>query len=116
MPQKSLTRSEIYEMAKRRLGLPYAESHRLLDDIFSLMRGSLERGADVKIARFGVFVVHHKKARIGRNPKTREEVVINERYSVSFRPSGVLRERVRRSAGGAESGAERGAGPDDGAA
>lgn len=104
MSQKSLTRNDIYEAAKNRIGLPYAESHRLLEDIFNLICQSLQRGADVKIARFGVFVVHHKSARLGRNPKTKKEALINERYSVSFRPSGLLKERVQRGVGDSSAG------------
>ena len=91
----SLTRKDIYEKVREQVGLPYAESHRLLDQMFVIVREGLKRGEDIKIARFGVFAVHHKKARIGRNPKTKREVMISERYSISFRASGLLKERIR---------------------
>ena len=93
----SLTRKDIYEKAREQIGLPYAESHRLLDQMFVIIREGLKRGEDIKVARFGVFAVHHKKARIGRNPKTKREVMISERYSISFRASGLLKERIRKA-------------------
>ncbi|MDA7981482.1 MAG: integration host factor subunit alpha [Alphaproteobacteria bacterium] len=98
--RKSLTRSEIYEAAKEKIGLPYAESHRLLGDVFNIIGESLQSGRDVKISRFGVFAVRRKEARLGRNPKTNAPARIEARYSVSFRPSGILRERVQRGADG----------------
>lgn len=93
---KTLTRNEICEAVKSETGLPHAEAGRLLDDTFDTIAETLGQGEEVKIARFGVFLLHRKKERVGRNLKTGERVVISERYSVSFRASEILRERIRK--------------------
>ena len=55
---------------------------------------SLINGDDVKISSFGTFIVREKKERIGRNPKTGEEVPITARSVVTFRASNVLKSKV----------------------
>ena len=55
---------------------------------------SLIKGDDVKISSFGTFIVREKKERIGRNPKTGEEVPITARSVVTFRASNVLKSKV----------------------
>ena len=55
---------------------------------------SLINGDDVKISSFGTFVVRQKKERIGRNPKTGQEVPITARSVVTFRASNVLKSKV----------------------
>jgi integration host factor subunit alpha len=55
---------------------------------------SLINGQDVKISSFGTFIVRNKKERIGRNPKTGEEVPITARQVVTFRASNVLKSEV----------------------
>ena len=55
---------------------------------------SLINGDDVKISSFGTFIVREKKERIGRNPKTGEEVPISARHVVTFRASNVLKSKV----------------------
>ena len=55
---------------------------------------SLIQGDDVKISSFGTFVVRQKKERIGRNPKTGQEVPITARSVVTFRASNVLKSKV----------------------
>ena len=55
---------------------------------------ALERGEIVKISSFGTFTVRSKRQRIGRNPKTGEEVPILPRRVLTFRASNVLKERI----------------------
>ena len=62
--------------------------------MFDEILKSLITGKDVKISSFGTFVVRQKKERIGRNPKTGEEVPITARSVVTFRASNVLKSKV----------------------
>jgi integration host factor subunit alpha len=60
---------------------------------------ALIRGEDVKLSSFGSFLVRHKNGRMGRNPKTGEEVPIDPRRVLSFRASHVLKEKINKMAG-----------------
>ena len=55
------------------------------------------KGETVKISSFGTFQVRQKGARMGRNPKTGEEVPIEPRRVLVFRPSHILKDRINAS-------------------
>ena len=88
------TRSTLSEAVFKNVGLSRNESATLVDSVFSEILNSLITGDDVKISSFGTFVVRQKKERIGRNPKTGEEVPITARSVVTFRASNVLKSKV----------------------
>ena len=92
--EKSTTRSSLSEAVFKNVGLSRNESAKLVDSVFNEILSSLRQGDDVKISSFGTFVVRKKKERIGRNPKTGEEVPITARSVVTFRASNVLKSRV----------------------
>ena len=91
---KTTTRSTLSEAVFKNVGLSRNESATLVDSVFSEILSSLINGNDVKISSFGTFVVRQKKERIGRNPKTGEEVPITARSVVTFRASNVLKSKV----------------------
>jgi integration host factor subunit alpha len=62
--------------------------------VLSHISDSLVRGEQVKISSFGTFSVRQKAARVGRNPKTGEEVPIQPRRVLTFRPSHLMKDRV----------------------
>ena len=92
--EKTTTRSTLSEAVFKNVGLSRNESANLVDSVFSEILVSLIKGDDVKISSFGTFVVREKKERIGRNPKTGEEVPITARSVVTFRASNVLKSKV----------------------
>ena len=92
--EKTTTRSTLSEAVFKSVGLSRNESANLVDSVFSEILASLIGGDDVKISSFGTFVVREKKERIGRNPKTGEEVPITARSVVTFRASNVLKSKV----------------------
>ena len=92
--EKTTTRSTLSEAVFKNVGLSRNESAMLVDSVFSEILVSLIKGDDVKISSFGTFVVREKKERIGRNPKTGEEVPITARSVVTFRASNVLKSKV----------------------
>ena len=91
---KTTTRSTLSEAVFKNVGLSRNESATLVDSVFGEILKSLISGDDVKISSFGTFVVRQKKERIGRNPKTGQEVPITARSVVTFRASNVLKSKV----------------------
>ncbi len=59
----------------------------LIDDFFQIIFENLKIKNKVKISNFGTFTLKNKKARIGRNPKTKVEALISERFTISFKAS-----------------------------
>lgn len=94
MSNSTLTRAEVTDAIVREVGVTRQESADLLDRTLDLIGSALELEEEVKLARFGNFVVRSKSAREGRNPKTGEEAPIAARRVVTFRPSPMLKSRV----------------------
>jgi integration host factor subunit alpha len=94
MPGDTVTRAQLSEAVYHEVGLSRNESADLVESILSEMSKTLARGEMVKISSFGSFSVRSKGQRIGRNPKTGEEVPILPRRVLVFRPSHVLKNQV----------------------
>lgn len=94
MDGKTLTRAHLAEAVYQEVGLSRSESAELVDSILSEIGDSLVKDGIVKISSFGTFSVRSKGQRIGRNPKTGEEVPILPRRVLVFRPSQVLKDRI----------------------
>ncbi len=94
MGDKTLTRMDLSEAVFREVGLSRNESAELVEAVLDHMSESLVAGEQVKISSFGTFSVRDKAARVGRNPKTGEEVPIQPRRVLTFRPSHLMKERV----------------------
>jgi integration host factor subunit alpha len=94
MEKLATTRSTLSEAVYKNVGLSRNESSELVDSVFNEISKSLILGSDVKISSFGTFIVRNKKERVGRNPKTGEEVPISARKVVTFRSSNVLKSEV----------------------
>ena len=94
MSERTLTRMDLSEAVYREVGLSRNESAQLVESVLSHMSDALVRGESVKISSFGTFSVREKAARMGRNPKTGEEVPIHPRRVLTFRPSHLMKERV----------------------
>ena len=99
MTNATVTRNTLVEALIQEVGLPRTECAELLEDILRTITDRLAEGTTVKIANFGSFSVRHKKTRMGRNPKTGEEVPISARRVVVFKPSKKLKHRVNHSEG-----------------
>jgi len=94
MSDKTLTRTDLSESVFREVGLSRNESAELVESVLKHMSDALASGQNVKISSFGTFGIRDKAARIGRNPKTGEEVPIHPRRVLTFRPSHLMKERV----------------------
>ena len=94
MTDKTLTRMDLSEAVFREVGLSRNDSAQLVESILIHMSDALVNGEQVKISSFGTFSVRDKAARVGRNPKTGEEVPIQPRRVLTFRPSHLMKDRV----------------------
>lgn len=94
MSDKTLTRMDLSEAVFNEVGLSRNDSAQLVESVLTHMSDALVRGEQVKISSFGTFSVRDKAARVGRNPKTGEEVPINPRRVLTFRPSHLMKDRV----------------------
>lgn len=94
MSETTLTRMDLSEAVFREVGLSRNESADLVESVLAHISDALVQGEQVKISSFGTFSVRDKSARIGRNPKTGEEVPINPRRVLTFRPSHLMKDRV----------------------
>ncbi len=96
---KTITRADLSEVVYNTVGLSRSESAQIVETVLDLVSDALVRGDDVKLSSFGSFLVRHKNGRVGRNPKTGEEVPIDPRRVLSFRASHVLKSKINKMAG-----------------
>lgn len=94
MANKTLTRADLAEAVVEKVGLPRNESQELVELILSEISTTLASGESVKLSSFGSFGIREKGERIGRNPKTGEEVPITPRRVLVFRPSNIMKDQI----------------------
>lgn len=94
MGGKTLTRADLAEAVVRNVGLPRNESQDLVELVLNEISGSLAKGESVKLSSFGSFGIRQKGRRMGRNPKTGEEVPITPRRVLVFRPSNIMKLKI----------------------
>ena len=94
MGGKTVTRADLCEAVYQTVGLSRTESADLVELVLGEISGCIVRGESVKLSSFGSFIVRNKGERIGRNPKTGEEVPISPRRVMVFKPSNVLKQKI----------------------
>lgn len=94
MPGQTVTRAQLSEAVYQEVGLSRNESAELVETVLNEISDALARGEMVKISSFGSFGVRKKGQRVGRNPKTGEEVPISPRRVLVFRASHVLKDQI----------------------
>ena len=90
-----MTKADLVNAVFQRVGFSKKESANIVEYVFDTIKGTLEAGENIKISGFGNFVVRDKRARIGRNPQTGEEMEISARRVLTFKPSQVLRNALK---------------------
>lgn len=99
MSEQTLTRAYLSEAVYQEVGLSRNESAELLEAVLNEITNALAEGDTVKLSSFGSFSIRQKGQRVGRNPKTGEEVPILPRRVLVFRPSQVLKNRINQGLG-----------------
>ena len=83
----NLTKKDLVNLIYMQIGFSKKISVNLIDDFFLTIVENLSKEKTLKLSKFGTFTVRKKKSRVGRNPKTKEKKIINERNVVLFKPS-----------------------------
>jgi integration host factor subunit alpha len=107
MAGHTVTRAQLAEAVYQEVGLSHNESAEFVESVIAEISNTLVRGEMVKISSFGSFAVRQKGQRIGRNPKTGQEVPISPRRVLVFRASQALKHQINSGvtpAGGAGAG------------
>lgn len=94
----TLTRADLADAVVEKVGLPRNESHEMVETVLREISDTLAKGEQVKLSSFGSFGIREKGQRIGRNPKTGEEVPITPRRVLVFRASNIMKERINKGA------------------
>ena len=85
--KKNISRENIADAINREFGFSRKECLDIVNDIIDIIIDGIIINNKVKIHNFGTFILRGKKSRIGRNPKTKEEVIIENRNVIIFKAS-----------------------------
>jgi len=91
---KTITRADLADSVYEEIGFSRVESAELVDAVIDEMENAIIEEGELKLSSFGTFSVRQKKARVGRNPKTKVEVTITPRKVVTYKASHVLKENM----------------------
>jgi|ERR1043166_2405953 integration host factor subunit alpha len=97
MTERTITRADLSEAVYQEVGLSRNESALLVETVLEEISQALIGNQTVKLSAFGTFAVRQKNQRVGRNPKTGEEVPILPRRVLVFRASHVLKDRLNQA-------------------
>ena len=92
--KKNLVKKDIANQINSIIGLPLNLTHEITDDIIDFSINILIREKKISIKNFGSFYISLKKQRLGRNPKTKEKFIINERNTIKFKASNFLKKNI----------------------
>jgi integration host factor subunit alpha len=93
---KTITRADLGDAVYQTVGLSRNESAKLVEQVLDEVVEALIRGEAVKLSSFGSFMVRKKGQRVGRNPKTGQEVPILPRRVLVFRASNLLKAHINK--------------------
>jgi integration host factor subunit alpha len=91
----TLTKADLVQQVyKTHENLTKMQATEAIETLLKIMKDCLANGDDLLISGFGKFNVKDKKARRGRNPQTGQELILDARRVITFKPSGILRDRI----------------------
>ena len=93
---KNITREDISVYINSEFGLSKFDCNKIVNEIIEQIIFGLINDSIVKIHNFGTFKLKQKNQRIGRNPKTKVEVMISSRKVISFIPSKYLLKKLNK--------------------
>ena len=93
-----MNKSDLVDALASASGMTKADASRAVDAMFSpsdgIIAGALRGGHRVQITGFGTFEVKHRKARMGRNPQTGEQIKIAAKKVLKFRVAKACKDAV----------------------
>lgn len=93
-PGVTMTKRELVIRVANQLGMTQSDVARVIENTFDTISKSLAEGERWELRDFGVFEVKTRASRIGRNPRTGDQVPVPERKVVTFRPGKKMKELV----------------------
>jgi integration host factor subunit alpha len=94
----TLTKADlVQQIYKNHEGLTKAQATEAVEAFLRISKDTLIGGSDLLLSGFGKFNVREKSSRKGRNPQTGEDLILESRRVVTFKPSGTLRKKVNES-------------------
>ena len=90
----AVTKAELVSIVSENCSFSRQESVQIVDQVFQILKETLERGEKVKLSGFGNFIAREKRPRKGRNPQTGGDLMISGRRVLTFKPSSILRKAV----------------------
>ncbi len=90
----TLTKADLVQKVYQNHNFTKAQATEAVEAFLKITKNCLENGEDLLISGFGKFKVKKKNARRGRNPQTGDELILSARKVVTFKPSGILRDRI----------------------
>jgi DNA-binding protein HU-beta len=90
-----MTKADLIDKIASDTGLTKADSSRALESTLDAIKSTLKKNNKVSLVGFGTFSVSKRKARVGRNPRTGEEIKIKASKSPKFTPGKALKEAVQ---------------------
>ena len=102
----TMTKRELVIRVANTLGMTQSDVAKIIEGAFDTISRTLADGERWELRDFGVFEVKTRASRIGRNPRTGDQVPVPERRVVTFRPGKKMKELISGEASGAEPGGE----------
>ena len=90
----ALTKAHLIDAIAEQNGLTKKKSTETVETILEIIKSTLASGDDVLISGFGKFCIKEKQERRGRNPATGEDMILPPRKVVTFRCSGMLKNKI----------------------
>ena len=94
MKRNNITKNNVLNNIKHDLGIPTVFAEKIFENFLDIILEGLNKDGKVKLSNFGTFKVLNKKARPGRNPKTKESYEISSRKVVVFSPSSTIQKKI----------------------
>ena len=94
--KKTLTKKDLANTINNKLGYSREEAKGFTQFFFNSIIKNVVKEKKLKISKLGTFLAIKKKARMGRNPKTKKEALITERNVISFKFSKLLRDKMNK--------------------
>ena len=93
----NLTKKDLVNSVYMQIGFSKQISEKLIEEFFFIIMSNLYKNNNVKLSKFGTFLIRSRNSRIGRNPESKEEKTISERNVVLFKPSEELKEFLNKN-------------------
>ena len=90
-----MTKTDIVMKVSNDTNLTQIDVKKIVQRALDVVVESLERGETVELRNFGVFKVKQRRGRLGRNPRTGDEVSVPEKRVVVFKPGLILKAKVK---------------------